>query len=423
MRWQILLFIISCSEKKADLANMHNILYNNSEILVIDSFLADKFFSLAADEQQYNNSLLAKNSGSIYWQPETKDKLNFKKLKLSSSKFDYPFFTQAEIVDDKIFIYDAKANLLAYDLASKQNIWQLKLAAEIDKINLLAGGITYNKGKLYITIGNSYFYVVDATNGKLLWQKNLTFITRSKPFISGEIIYVNTNNNRIYAYNIKTKQRLWVQEFVSNDASQYGSSSFLEDGGILVTGNSNGDLILLDKLTGKIIWQENLGDINPESASYNFSDIDVTPILYAEDLYAVSSNGYLASYQLRSGIKNWDLKISSVYNRPCLTKDLLFIIDKNNNLLAISTSNGRIKWLEQLGNHLANVDEASFYGPVILGDKIMVLTNKGKIFLFNFNNGELIKKINIPKNINHPPVIINNKIYLLDNKSRIYISD
>ena len=419
----ILLFTISCSEKKIDLVNTYNVLHNSNEILVIDSFLADKFFSLGVDEKQYNNSLLAKNTGTIYWQPKIEDKFKFRKSKLSSDKFNYPFLTQAEVANDKIFIYDAKANLIAYDLVSKQNIWQLKLEDEIDKINLLIGGITYYKGKLYVTIGNSYFYVVDAANGKLLWQKSLTFITRSKPFISNDTLYINTNNNRIHAYNINTKQRLWMKEFGSNDASQYGSSSFIEDDGILITGNSNGDLILLDKLTGKIIWQENLGDINPDSASYNFSDIDVTPVLYEEDLYAISSNGYLSSYKLRSGIKNWDLKISSTYNRPWLTKDLLFIIDKKNNLLAISTSNGRIKWREKLGDHFKNNVESLFYGPVVVGEKIMVLNNKGKILLFNFNNGELIKKIKIPHDINHPPIIINNKIYLLDDKSKVYISD
>jgi outer membrane protein assembly factor BamB len=413
--------IFSCSKKTSDLSKAHNVLINSGDVLAIDNILADKFFLPNLESDQFNNSLLSGNIGNIFYQKDKKDKYRKKSIKLSRAKSKLPFFVEIEIINNIIYYYDFKSNLIAYDLEKKLPLWKLTLEDKHEEYNLLKGGVTYYKGKLFVTIGSNFLYVIDAKQGDLLWKKNLGFISRSKPFISDDIVYVNTISNKILAYNIANKNRIWIQEFLSKDSSQYGSASFVEKNGILVTGNSNGDLILLDKIEGKVLWQDNLGDINPESESYDFSDINTTPVLYEDDIFAISSSGYLASYKLLSGIKNWDIKISSVNNRPWITKDLSFVIDKNYNLIAISTKSGKVKWVEKLKPYIKDKDNSFFYGPIIAGNKLFVTSNKGRILTFNFNNGELINKIKIPKNINHQAVIINNKIYLSDNKGKIYI--
>lgn len=400
---------------------MQNILFDTNDVLIVNKLLAQQVFKPEITEKKSNNSILASNKGNVFFDKANFKKLNISAIKLGGKKSKLPFFVEPEIINNIIYIYDLGSALYAYDLENKSLLWQRKLADNQEEINLLKGGVTYHKDKLYVTIGNNFLYVIDAKNGDLLWKKNLTFIARSKPFITDNMVYISTINNILSAYNINNQKRIWIKEFTSKNSSQYGSSSFIEQDNVLVTGNSNGDLILLDKDSGKILRQENLGDINPDSESYNFSDIDITPIIHNEDLYAISNSGYISSFKLISGIKNWDLKISANNNRPWLTQDLLFVIDKLNNLIAISTKTGKIKWFNDLSIYGKNNN--NFYGPVIANSKVMIVSNLGKILLFDFNNGKLLDKLKIPKNINHKPLIISNKIYLTDNKAKIYIID
>ena len=68
-------------------------------------------------------------------------------------------------------------------------------------------------------------------------------------------------------------------------------------------------------------------------------------------------------------------------------------------------------------------EEVSFYGAQLINKHVVISNNKGRLFLFNYNDGELLKTYKIPKNINHFPRIADNKLFFVDNSSKFYILD
>ena len=352
--------------------------------------------------------------------------LNDRKIKkiasrsYSKSKSDLPFFVTPLIIDNIIFLLDLSGNAIAYDNSNNKVIWRKNISDGNNVFNYLKGGINYHLGKIYITNGSSDLTALDALTGQIFWQKKFPSLLRSMPYISNNMLYVTTLDNKIYSLTLDTGSIIWQNSALDNLSSQFGNSGFNHRGMLLSYGDPNGNLTLFAGETGEVLWQHNIGEQKITIEHFNFRDIDAKPVLQDKKLYAISSNGYLGAFEYLSGIKIWERKISG-RKTPWVTKDLIFIIDAQNRLIALSSKNGQTKWYKSLDSEIMpKAENKLFYGATVINGQVAVSCNCGKLSLFDYNSGALIKNYKIPKNINHFPVISEDKIYFVNNKSKIY---
>ncbi len=414
-----LLFILllsACSKDKDKLKDTVDIFSVETENLEADSYLADKNYSTTAADR-----FLASNSrffGDIRFKDNLR-KLKRKKTKYSKAKTDLPFAIAPTINDKQLFIADRKGEITAIDLETRKKLWRTKLKIASHEINHLSGGIVTDDDYLYVTNGSNYLFVLAQVDGSIKWQKDLGFIVRAKPFIHQNKIYVKTIDERIFAFGKESGNLVWLNELNNSGISLYGNSSFSAYEKVLVSGSSNGDLIAFEAATGKIIWQDSLLSSNAKSENFDFNDIKTTPLIYQKDLYAVSNQGFLAKYDVLSGIKKWDLKLSSA-EQFWLTEQLLLIIDNFNNLVAVDTASGQVKWLSKLTDYAKKDKKLNFYGPMVAGGQVLAISNKGKLLSFAYSSGEYQGKKRIAKNVNLVPLINNEQLYLFNNKGKLY---
>lgn len=416
----ILLLGTSCSGKKDDGKDLVNVLTSVDYSLNVSDVLSDKIYSLDEVTEFESFDLESKHYGNVILDSFNQKKLKrVKRLKYSGGKTELPFFITPLIIGNVIYLLDVEGSLVAYNKDRKEIIWKINLG-KINAYNSLKGGVNYYKGNLYVTFGSSKIFSIDSKNGNILWERKFDSLLRARPYIHNGKVYVMTLNNKLYCLSTMSGEIIWGDSFLDTLSSQFGNSGLNDRGFIMSYGNSIGDVVVFAAENGEVIWKENIGSTALGVEHFNFYDVDVMPVIFDKKLYAVSSNGKIAAFEYISGVKLWEKKLSS-RKTPWVTKDLIFIVDINNNLIALSRDSGKIKWYSELDKEiLPKKENKFFYGPVVINGKVFVSSNVGRLSAFDYNSGELLSHYKIPKYINHFPFIHSGKLFMVNNRSVLY---
>src|SRR5699024_5064501 len=76
------------------------------------------------------------------------------------------------------------------------------------------------------------------------------------------------------------------------------------------------------------------------------NDVDITPIIDENTVYAMAYNGNLVSLDMRSGQIIWKRDLGSV-NDMVLLGDNLYLVDQNDRVLAVRKSDGVTLWTQE----------------------------------------------------------------------------
>ena len=99
----------------------------------------------------------------------------------------------------RVYTIDTMATVRAFDAQSGGNAWQTQFGVEEGNSgSLFGGGVAYDNGRIYATNGLGFVAALDASNGALLWQVRPGGPLRGSPMVSGDALYVISQDNQIY---------------------------------------------------------------------------------------------------------------------------------------------------------------------------------------------------------------------------------
>lgn len=123
------------------------------------------------------------------------------------------------------------------------------------------------------------------------------------------------------------------------------------------------------------LWSDHLG------AGGDVASLALAPDGAGDRVYAISSDGVLAAYDLRSGSKAFsrdlDVEITAGVRYGA---GLLFAATRNGELLALNASDGSLQWRANLGG-------AVLARPAVAGDMVVVRTAEGSISAYGLADG------------------------------------
>ncbi|NBR94811.1 MAG: hypothetical protein EBT55_00690, partial [Proteobacteria bacterium] len=144
------------------------------------------------------------------------------------------------------------------------------------------------------------------------------------------------------------------------------------------------------------------------------NDINANMVIDDNVLFVLGNGGLLKSLNLADGKELWRLENSGLANF-WLTGDNLFFINKQNQLIALDKKNAYINWQSQLP-YLAKTNKLSskiiYNGLVVAGEKILITSQQGELFIVSASNGNIETQINLGAKIFHQPLVLDDKIYL-----------
>jgi len=430
-----LLTIFSCSEKEKE--------YDKSKAVsvfeIIDPVKIDKSLeSLEVDLPPQKNldrwigsassqNQLAENLMKNFAQ---KDRGFFNKtkeisLQISSSawflyrgKLIEHFVFSPIIKDNKIFVFNTSGRLFCYDLADGKELWRSQIFERSILKNYRTPKIGYalgeNGGKIFAIAGTNRIAAASAEDGKFLWSKEVSSIFISSPVSDGKLVYVSTNDNKLYAFDALSGDLIWVQSGISHSTAIFGAADPVIVNDLVIVSYSSGEIYAVKKDSGEAVWSQDLNISKATGSDFYLNDIDATPLVSDGVVYAVGNGGLTAAIRLKDGSFLWKKQLSGIVDF-WMAGNFLFIIDNSDRLLSLSKKTGGIKWISQLPylKKEKKPETKIFYsGLVLAGDKLLISRNDGQLLVASPFDGKIEANLQFNKKISHSPIVVNDKIYL-----------
>jgi hypothetical protein len=102
----------------------------------------------------------------------------------------------------------------------------------------------------------------------------------------------------------------------------------------------------------------------------------------------------------------------------------LYLANADNELVCIHSNDGSIQWIKQLPkfkNEKSEKGKVIVAGPVLAGEKLIVVTSNGNLLFISPYDGSVIEERKVSSGINLLPVVVGNQIYLLSNNGILEI--
>ena len=125
--------------------------------------------------------------------------------------------------------------------------------------------------------------------------------------------------------------------------------------------------------------------------------------------------GLLAALDLRSGRRVWQRDIAGA-NTPWIAGDFMFLVDSEQKVGAIDKNDGTVHWVEDLprfNNPKRTRGLITWYGPSLVGGKLVLVSDKGKMAVLDPISGALVTSTNLPDTASMAPVAAQGTVLVL----------
>ncbi len=339
------------------------------------------------------------------------------------SQNSLPLITQPILVDGKIFTLDTESRMSAFDIATGKKIWGQKIApvGEDGDDPVIAGGIAYSQGRLYITSGYNELLVADPENGKIVWRKTLPSPSRAAPTVMDNRLFLVTLDNRLMTFRTDDGALLWEFAGLSETAGLLGAASPAASRDIVIPAFSSGEIFALRVENGSVAWSDNLSTSRRIGNLSSLSAIRGLPVMDKGVVFAVSYGGRMVAIDERTGARIWQREIGGS-ETPWVAGNHIFLISTANELVGMGRDTGVIRWVTALPryeNADKRKDPISWTGPVLAGNRLFVAGSNGTVLEANPDTGELMRNWDAGGPVTISPIVAGNTLYLLTDKGTL----
>jgi outer membrane protein assembly factor BamB len=300
---------------------------------------------------------------------------------------------------------DGAGYISAHKLGNLEPYWQNDAIGGDEAI--ASGGLAIDQGIIFAVTSNGKMAAINLKTGKKLWRINLREPVRSALRIEADKLYLVTADSQLLAFNAGTGEALWQYRSVAGGEGVFSTSTpAISDDGLIAASFPSGDVVVLEAVTGEQIWSDRL-TVDSATEFSKFDGVEANPIIVDGMLIVGGISDRIIAYDLRNGIKLWEIK-TGLSHTPWVSGDALYFVNDKAQLIAVNKINGLAAWKVNL--KLTSNDEESllrYQGVFVTNDKVVVVREDGLVMAFAPQNGKrlLLKELN--EDIASAPAFIN----------------
>ena len=348
---------------------------------------------------------------------------SFKNIsKYSYSKIEYfeQFEPKAVFVDKDLIFFDKKGSIIKFDHESKIK-WKVNYYSKKEKKLLPTLRFERSNKNLLVTDNFAKIYLINTSNGKLIWTKEHDVSLISQLKIENNKFYVLDANNTFSCYSLLDGQKIW--EFKGEKRlinSQKQTSVIISDDSVIFN-NSKGEIISLDKSNGNLNWLTPTIEYGESLQSFLVKNSDL--VLDENDIYFSNNKNSFFSLDVNLGFINWRQDISSKL-RPVVIDNIILTISPKGYLYILEKNSGNIIRVTDIFYNLKSKKrkKLEINGFIATMDKIYLSTKNGKIIKVNIENGNIDLVYRLSRSKISKPYVNNSKIYIIKDNGIIKIN-
>ena len=324
--------------------------------------------------------------------------------------------------DGRIYVVDTTARVTAFDANTGAQIWSNALEIEKDgKPSRFGGGVSATGTNVFATNGVGDVASLAADTGALVWKKRPAGPLRGAPTLSNGNVYVMTQDNQIYALRQSDGEAQWNEAGPVSASGIFGVGAPAAAQGTIIAGYSSGELAAYRYENGRSLWSDTLSRTAMSTSVSTLTDIDADPVIDRGRVFALGKGGRMASYELVSGQRIWEINIAGI-STPVTSGEWVFVMTDEARLLCVARSTGKIRWISKLQrykNEKKKKKPISWYGPVLAGGRLVIANSHGAVWSVAPDEGTATEILDVGNDVSLAPIVANNILYVLDDSGRI----
>jgi outer membrane protein assembly factor BamB len=322
---------------------------------------------------------------------------------------------QPLISGNRVFTMDTDCNVTALDLSTGAHVWRTKTRPKKDTSSNVGGGLALANGVLYATSGLAEALALNPDDGAIIWRAEIPSPARSGPTVAPEGVFLCTMDQQLVGLSPKDGRQLWSYQAGLAYTGTLGQAAPAYADGVLVAGFESGDLAAVRADGGTLVWTDNMGGVKGSSSLSEFASVRAAPVIDNGLVFAIGLGGLLASFDLRSGRRVWERDIAGA-DTPWVAGDFLFVVDSEEKVGAINKLDGTVHWVEDLprfNNPKKTKGLINWYGPVLVGGKLILVSDKGKMGVLDPISGALVTSTDLEGTASLAPVVAQGIVFVL----------
>ena len=324
--------------------------------------------------------------------------------------------------DGRLYVVDTTARVTAFDANTGAQIWSNALEVKNDgKSSRYGGGVSATATNIFATNGVGDVASLAADTGALVWKKRPAGPLRGAPTLSNGNLYVMTQDNQIYALRQSDGEPQWNEAGPVAASGIFGVGAPAAAQGTVIAGYSSGELAAYRYENGRSLWSDTLSRTAMSTSVSTLTDIDADPVIDRGRVFALGKGGRMASYELVSGQRIWEINIAGI-STPVAVGDWVFVMTDEAKLLCVARSSGNVRWISKLQrfkNEKKKKGPISWYGPILAGGRLIVANSHGAIWSISPDEGAATEVFDVKNDVSLAPIVANNTLYILDDSGRI----
>lgn len=351
------------------------------------------------------------------------------------------------IQGDRIYVMDANNTVRALSVDGGSRIWDYKLKIEssgktrrgrkslfdrvrdplsfrdeggVDKDGV-GGGLSIVDNKVFVTSGLGIVEALDAETGESVWRRQIRVPLHSAPTIKDGRVFAISDDNELFAFDAETGETEWTYQGIVEGARMLTLPAPAVVDEVVIAPFSSGELIALRVQNGSVLWQDSLSGGGRLTPLASLNDIASGPVVADGYVIASAQSGVTNAFDLRTGQRIWSQPAGSL-SFPWVAGDFIYSATTNGEIICMSKLDGQLVWLTQLEgfkNEKKREKKIAWSGPVLVDDKLVVLSSRGVGMELNPFDGSVIREFKTGQDVFVPPVFANGTLYIVSDGAKL----
>lgn len=288
------------------------------------------------------------------------------------------------VTADRVYAATPKGRVVALDSASGASLW------ETDTGTLLSAGPGVGGGLAAVATTDGHVLGLDAQSGAVRWRSRVSSEVLAPPGVGGGIVAAHSVDGRLYGLDAQSGRRLWAYESQVPLLTLRGTGAPVVISDAVLAGFDGGRLVALTLRDGRPAWEARLATPRGRSDLERMVDIDSTPVVVEDTVYAVALHGTVGALELASGRPRWQRELSS---HAGLTVDprAVYVTDDKDQVWALDRSSGRPAWRQD------KLGRRDLTAPAVVGRYVVVGDFEGYLHWMRREDGRFVARQRVDK--------------------------
>jgi outer membrane protein assembly factor BamB len=231
---------------------------------------------------------------------------------------------------------------------------------------------------------------------KAIWKFKTEGQVISSPVIVGDVVYIGSNDSKLYALHKKTGKLIW--EFKTDE--KINSTPLVSQGKVMFL-SFDGYFYAVDKDTGKLAWNFKTGgestfkvkDYYNGSFKPDFWDFYLSSAIEKNGIvFFGSSDANVYALDIETGKKKWNYKTGgSIHSSPAISGNSLVVGSWDSKVYSLDVLTGKELWSYQTEKDLKQYIWLGIQAsPSIRNNTVYVGSRDARMYAFNLISGEII---------------------------------